>query len=323
MTLKLWQFLQHKLQQQMRCALLTVLDCKGSTPAKTGAQMVLSLDGETLGTIGGGAIEYALSKETKKLFISHSQKIVHRHIVTDKIGMLCGGQQDIAICILEHNDLALVERILTCLQQDDNGFLIIQANKLSFTDKGEPSYEYHNPNHWFYQQNITDTARVFIIGGGHVSLALSEVLKFLDFHITIIDTRPELELLKQNHFADIKRIIPHYQEISEYIPEGLQHYVIIMTHSHHSDGIALEQLLNKQFAYLGMMGSQRKIAVLFSQLQDKGFSESQLSKVHAPIGLAIACQNPKEIAMSIAAQLIQQKNLFSQPENGELGTFVL
>jgi len=310
-TLTLWQFLQHKLQQQLSCALLTVLNCKGSTPAKSGAQMVLSSDSESIGTIGGGTIEHQLTKETRKLFINHSQKIYHRQIITDKIGMLCGGQQEIAICILDENDLALVEQILTCLQQGNNGFLIIQANKLSFTDKGKPHYEYNNPNNWFYQQTLTDTARVFIIGGGHVSLALSEVLKFLDFHITIIDNRPELELLKQNRFADIKKIIPKYQKINAFVPEGLQHYVIIMTHSHQSDGIVLEQLLNKEFAYIGMMGSQRKIEVLFSELQAKGISKSQLSKVHAPIGLALACQNPKEIAISIAAQLLQQKNLSS------------
>jgi len=313
--LTLWQFLQHKLQQNISCALLTVLDCKGSTPANPGAQMVLSFDGESIGTIGGGTIEYIVSKETKKLFISRSQKIYHRQIVSDNIGMLCGGQQAIAICILDNNDLALIERILARLQQRDNGFLIIQANKLSFADSGKPGYEYYNPNNWFYQQNLTDTAQVFIIGGGHVSVALSEVLKFLDFHITIIDNRPELELLKQNNFAHIKQIIPHYQEINAFVPEGLQHYVIIMTHSHHCDGIVLEQLLNKEFAYLGMMGSQKKIAVLFSKLLAKGLSESQLSKIHAPIGLAISSQNPKEIAISIAAELIQQKNSSYQHGN--------
>ncbi|MCK5355489.1 MAG: XdhC family protein, partial [Methyloprofundus sp.] len=82
--------MQHKLQQQMRCALLTVLDCKGSTPAKTGAQMVLSFDAESIGTIGGGAIEYLVSQETSKLLVNHSQKIYHRQIITDEIGMLCG-----------------------------------------------------------------------------------------------------------------------------------------------------------------------------------------------------------------------------------------
>lgn len=85
-----------------------------------------------------------------------------------------------------------------------------------------------------------------------------------------------------------------------------------MTHSHQCDGIVLEQLVNKKFAYIGMMGSQRKIDILFSELQAKGMSDSQLRKVHAPIGLAIGCQNPKEIAISIAAELIQQKNLLSQ-----------
>lgn len=211
MTLTLWQFLQDKLQQRIPCALLTVLDCKGSTPAKAGAQMVLTVDTESMGSIGGGRIEHLVCKEATKLLSCHAQKIYHRQIITDKIGMLCGGQQDIAICILEPNDLAFVEKVLKSLQKESNEFLIIQADKLSLSDKGKSSYDYNNSNHWFYQQSLTNVDRVFIIGGGHVSLALSEVLKLLDFHITIIDNRPELELLKNNPFADIKK---NYSTIS-------------------------------------------------------------------------------------------------------------
>jgi len=306
-TSTLWQFLHTNLPYQP-CALSMIMDCQGSTPAKTGAIMAISQN-ESIGTIGGGAIEFQLTKEARKLLTTDTaQKIHHRRIITEKLGMLCGGQQDIAICLLDQHDLPFIDSILYAIQQQKTTYLKLTAQSLQLTQEAQSSaYHYQDAEHWQYQYKLNPTERAFIIGGGHVSLALSQVLKFLNFHITIIDNRPNLALLKNNPYADCKHIIPHYREINAFIPEGSAHYVMIMTHSHRTDGIVLEQLLDRQFAYLGLMGSQKKIEHLYANLAKKGITPKQYP-ISAPIGLDINCQNPEEIAISIAAQVIAQKN---------------
>jgi len=305
----LWIFLRSKLAQQTPTALLTVLTCHGSTPAKAGAQMAFSIDNDSFGTIGGGTVEHLLIKETLDLLKHSLQTVHHRRMDSNKIGMLCGGSQDIAIVLLNQQSLILVDQILACLQHEQSGVLTIQANEILFKQNEiEQTYHYQNQKNWYFQKRIGELSRVFMIGGGHVSLALSQVLKQLDFHTTVIDNRPDIKTLKDNTYANCKQLITNYQDIATYIPESSQHYVIIMTHSHHTDQQALEALINKKFAYLGMMGSKNKIETLFLRLRDKGISELQLSSVYAPVGLKIPCNNTQEIAISIAAQLIECKN---------------
>lgn len=305
----LWHFVRSKLIKQTPTALLTVLTCRGSTPAKAGAQMALSIDKDIFGTIGGGTIEHLLFKETLDLLKHSRQAIHHRRMDSNKIGMLCGGSQDIAIVIFNQQSLMMVDQVLACLRHKQNGTLTINANEILFKQHElKQRYHFQNQKNWCFQKYIDELARVFIIGGGHVSLALSQVLKQLDCHITVIDNRSDLKLLKNNPYTDSKQFITNYQDVGDYIPESSQHYVIIMTHSHHTDQQVLEVLINKKFAYLGMMGSKNKIDTLFSRLRDKGISEQLLKLVYAPIGMKIPCQTPQEIAISIAAQIIECKN---------------
>jgi len=77
-----------------------------------------------------------------------------------------------------------------------------------------------------------------------------------------------------------------------------------MTHGHAHDKQVLEQCLRREFAYLGMIGSASKVAQTFSRLKQQGFSDAELARVHAPIGLPIGSQTPFEIAVSIMAELI-------------------
>jgi len=307
-TLTLWQFLHSKLQQHIPCALLTVLDCQGSTPAKTGSSMIISADNECYGTIGGGTIEYKLTKEVRRTLNNSSPKVQHTRIISHEIGMLCGGQQDIATCLLTTVDLPFIEQIISQLRQNRSITLSLSPKGLAIDYPYEFPYNFQNNEQWLFQKILGTEPRIFIIGGGHVSLALSQVLKFLEFHITIFDTRPHLTLLDNNPYANVKITLKHYQELKTHITDSPQNYAIIMTHSHRTDEIALAQLYNKKLAYLGLMGSQRKIDILFSHLYQQGVKPEQLKHLHAPIGLHIGSQTPQEIAISIASELIIQKN---------------
>ena len=92
------------------------------------------------------------------------------------------------------------------------------------------------------------------------------------------------------------------------MPEGDNVYVVIMTFAHKDDRRVLKRLLNKKIKYLGMMGSEEKVASIFSKLKEKGISQKELDWVDSPIGLPISSQTPDEIAISIAAKIISVKN---------------
>ena len=99
-----------------------------------------------------------------------------------------------------------------------------------------------------------------------------------------------------------------YKKAIKYIPEGDDIYVVIMTFAHKDDRKVLKRLLNKKVKYLGMMGSEEKVASIYAKLEEKGFSAKDLKHVDAPIGVSINSQTPDEIAISIAAKIIKVKN---------------
>ncbi|MCK4896917.1 MAG: XdhC family protein, partial [Candidatus Heimdallarchaeota archaeon] len=160
---------------------------------------------------------------------------------------------------------------------------------------------------WSYQENIAKQDRLFIIGGGHVSLALSQVMKTLGFHITVYDDRENLLSMNNNIFAHKKQVLS-YDNIAENIPEGDNIYVTVMTFGHVSDENVLEKIISKKCRYIGMMASVKKAETVFSNLVKKGISKELLDNVHSPIGIKIQSNTPEEIAISIAAEIILTKN---------------
>jgi xanthine dehydrogenase accessory factor len=140
------------------------------------------------------------------------------------------------------------------------------------------------------------------VGGGHVSLALSQVVSNLEFEISVLDDRAELPTLATNHFAHYKHQID-YEMLS--IAPGPHRYVVVMTVGYRTDLVALRRLLGHDYRYLGVMGSAAKVAELRRVLAEEGFD---LSRLHGPIGVPISSRLPEEIAVSVAAELIGVRN---------------
>ena len=163
--------------------------------------------------------------------------------------------------------------------------------------------EFVGGQNWHYREIIGHYNRAYIIGAGHVGLALSKVLAMLDFDISVIDDREPPDSIEPNLYARQKWGIT-YANIAEHIPEGMDVFVFIMTHNHHGDELVLSKLAGKRLAYLGVLGSQHKVAELKNRLAQQ-LPFEQLQRLHAPMGLQIGSHTPVEIAISIAAELIQ------------------
>ncbi len=112
----------------------------------------------------------------------------------------------------------------------------------------------------------------------------------------------------KNEYVHEKHQVKDYALLSELIPEGDDHYVVLMTFGYRTDYLALWSLLNKNFKYTGLLGSKNKIDKMFADYKHEGIETSVLETIRAPVGLNIKSQTPEEIAISIAAEIIKVKN---------------
>ena len=153
---------------------------------------------------------------------------------------------------------------------------------------------------WFSPQ-----PRLIICGGGHVAREVAAIGAHLDFSTRIIDDRPEIMTADYSP-ATAEVVCDSYDNLERYLEAGACY--VVVTPNHKADYQCVSTILGTDFQYLGMIGSRGKVATTREKLQKDGFSEQQISRIFAPIGLAINAVTPAEIAISILAQIIQEKN---------------
>ncbi len=315
--LKLWKYISNKISSDKKIVLLIVANASNASPGRTGFKMAIADDGTSIGTIGGGIMEFDIFAEIKKSFLnkenfSFVRKLHHSNLANgDKSGLICGGVQTIVFKSLSKENIGIIKRIETNLGIEKSGLLLITEHSLSFvpqeTNSTDISLKYDKNNNWIFEENIGIPNTVYIIGGGHVGLAVSRVMSTLDFHVVIFDHRKNVQTMDENIFAN-KKVIISYNKISDHIIEGNKSYVVVVTPSHDGDKDALKSVLNMKLKYIGSMGSAKKIKSIFNQLKNEGFSDTHLDKINTPIGLEIEAESPEEIAISIAAEIINIKN---------------
>jgi len=155
-----------------------------------------------------------------------------------------------------------------------------------------------------YIEPIVPTPRVFIFGGGHISLFVSKMSTMVGFQVVVIDDRPQFA--NQERFPEAEEVIA--EEFPFVLPKlqvNRSTYLVIVTRGHAYDQEVLEWALSKEVKYIGMIGSRKKIQTVYNNLKEKGFTPDQLQRVHAPIGLDIGALTPEEIAVSILAEMIK------------------
>jgi xanthine dehydrogenase accessory factor len=301
-----------KLQDNQNVYLLTVVENIGSSPGRQGFKMFVSEDGFISGSIGGGIMEYQFVEKVKtdlkadKLEVLFKRQIHQGKGKKDSSGMICSGEQTVVFHPLNTNDIPVIENIINNLEKNKKGTLELNQKGLFFSEEIlETHFKFQNQEKWTFKEQIGYKEIFYIVGGGHVGLATSQIMNYLGFYVVIFDNRKDLNTLVQNEFAHEKHIVD-YQEINQYIEPN--NFVAIMTSKFVDDKQILSQIIKKQHRFLGVLGSKVKINTMFSSLLEDGFSKEQLNKVFAPIGYPIKSQTPEEIAISIAAQVVEVKN---------------
>ena len=153
---------------------------------------------------------------------------------------------------------------------------------------------------WF-----TPQPGLFICGGGHVAKEVAAIAARLDFSVTVMDDRDDLA--NRERFPTAERVIcDTYNNLPQYLDPNACY--VVVTPDHKADLQCVSAILPTEYRYLGMIGSRKKVAATFENLRKAGFNEKQIGTVFAPVGLEIGAVTPAEIAVSILAQVIQEKN---------------
>jgi xanthine dehydrogenase accessory factor len=153
-------------------------------------------------------------------------------------------------------------------------------------------------------QLFESPARLVIVGGGHVGLALAEMGEQLGFSVTVIDDREEFANAERFPMADEVRSGAIDEELDGITVDDSA-YVVLVSRGHQQDEIALRNVVGRGAAYAGMIGSKRRTATVLQHLAEEGFDRAALDAVSTPIGLDIGAETPEEIAVSILAEIVQ------------------
>jgi xanthine dehydrogenase accessory factor len=307
-----WTLAAAALRAGQPAALLCVVRSAGSSPGRQGFKMVVTT-AAVAGSIGGGIMEHKWVELARQRLREGDYapllrpQIHRREAPADRSGMMCAGEQEVLLWPLRAADLPVITAIEVASRELVGGFWeVSEARGLQWaSEMPDEFYSYRPGPAWRYREQLGFRDQLTIVGGGHVSLALSRLASLLEFEITVLDDRDDLPTFEANHFAHHRQRVNY--ETLVVLPSP-RHYVVVMTVGYRTDAVALRRLLGHYYAYLGVLGSVTKVAELRRVLAEEGFPATELAQLRGPIGVPINSRTPEEIAVSIAAELIAVRN---------------
>lgn len=158
----------------------------------------------------------------------------------------------------------------------------------------------------FYVEPVMPDFELLICGGGHISKAIAHVAQGLDFRVTIVDDRDLFA--NGQRFPNVDRTVSApYEDLSKHVALGPRTYAVVVTRGHTGDEVCVRQILRSPACFVAMVGSRAKWANIRKRLADDGFAKKELDRVHSPAGIDIGSVTPEEIAVSVVAQLVQER----------------
>ncbi len=156
-----------------------------------------------------------------------------------------------------------------------------------------------------------------VFGAGHVGQAVALIGALTGYDVIVIDDRKEFASRSRLPDPRIRLVVSDYASATEKIQLSSSSAVVIVTRGHQYDEVCLKNVINSNAAYIGMIGSRRRVVSVFKKLTGEGLCEEDVQRVHAPIGLRIGAVSPQEIAVSILAELIDHLNNSGRQRKGE------
>jgi len=329
-------------------AMATVVRTWRSAPRPAGASMLVTQDGEAVGSVSGGCVEGALYELGTEVLGSGQPQYETFGISDDDafaVGLTCGGILEvfveqvspqtwpelpgIAQAVAEEVPVAVatvvrgpahVGRHLVVRSDRVEGGLGTQrlddtvgADALGLLESGTTGFLHYGPDGErlgteleVFVASFAPAPRMYVFGAIDFSAALCRVGKMLGFHVTVVDAREVFATRKR--FPEADEVVvdwPHRWLASQ--PVDQRTVICVLTHDPKFDVPALQAAVRTPAAYIGAMGSRRTHQDRVTRLREAGVSDEELARIHSPIGLDLGARTPEETAVSIAAEIVQQR----------------
>lgn len=296
--------------------LATVVETWGSAPRPVGSQLVISGEGEMEGSVSGGCVEGAVVVEAMDAVESGAAKMLEFGVSDDEafaVGLACGGRirvwvEPVGKALPEALLAELVEaraarRPVAYVVNTGTGARRLEgreawperfrADRSGMEEDGETFVHVHNP-----------PLRMVVVGAVHIAQALVPMARMAGYDVSLVDPRPAFA--QETRFPGEAVIEDWPDEALDEIGLDARTAVVTLTHDPKLDDPAISRALRSEIFYLGCLGSSRTHAKRVARLSEAGFSDEEIAKIHAPVGLDIGARGPAEIAVSILAEVTQR-----------------
>jgi xanthine dehydrogenase accessory factor len=315
----------------------------GSAPRSAGSKMLI-LPERIVETIGGGGMEGDVIRQAREIVFKDQLPILKFYDLSPSDaangGFICGGNCEVLIAYIDAENPNSVEVFTEAQKAEQEGkkawfvYVVNQNEDAKYpfqlclsvksvgligefygSDKFRENLIY-NPIRIAIHGETQDGIRymvdplhsggtMYLFGGGHVSLEVAKLAKGLEFRVIVIDDRKEYA--NEECFQGCETVvIDDFERMPEFAIDS-NSYILIITRGHMHDKTVLSWALKQNPFYIGMIGSKSKRDTIYQKLEEEGYEKERIAKVHSPIGLSILAETPAEIAISIMAEIIQER----------------
>lgn len=314
--------------------LATVIDTWGSAPRKVGAKMAFTAGGAAIsGSVSGGCVEGAVISAGDEVLATGRPQLLHFGVADEsawEVGLACGGTIDVFVECL---DVAAYQRAREWIEERDSGAIVtvvrgqdaLLGQKVAVDATGQqsgrivpdldeaipslveaarmPTRHQLSADVELFIDAIRPSPTLIIVGGAHIAVTLAQLAKMMGYWTVVID--PRRAFGSEARFPDADRLISAFPDKAlAKSPPNRETAIVTLSHDPKIDDPALRAALNSDAFYIGALGSRRTNAKRRERLVALGFTDEELARIHAPVGLDIGADNPEEIALAIMGEII-------------------
>jgi xanthine dehydrogenase accessory factor len=311
-------------------AIATVVDTERSAPRQPGAALAVSEGGDVAGSVTGGCVEPAVYGEAREVLAGGDPRLKTYGIADEEafeVGLPCGGTVHIFV---DRLDPELVAPIAEAVREERPIALEIGitgedagAKRLVGPDDDGPAAQLlargetgivDTPEGQLFVSSFAPRPAMYVFGAVDHAAAVAEIGRFLGFRVTICDARAKFAT--RERFPDVDELVVEWPDkFLANAPVDERTAICVLTHDHKFDVPVLKVALETPAGYIGAMGARRTNEDRAERLRAEGVTEDELARIHAPIGLRIGSRTPQEVAVAVAAEIVQ---VMSSPKPKEV-----
>jgi len=306
----------------------SVIERIGSAPRDPGAALAVAASGEVVGSVTGGCVEPAVIREATEVLNGSPGRICRYGLTDDDgfdVGLSCGGTIAVAVYPLDpelvqplgaavKNDSPVAVTVRLAEQRFGEQRLVsgegaangdpIEAAARSLLEIGESGVVETADGELVFVESYAPRPDLYLFGASDHVAAVVTVGKFLGYRVTVCD--PRTAFMTRERFPDADALVIEWPDrFLDTAPVDVRTAICMLTHDLKFDVPALKRALASSAGYIGAIGSEKTRTERDARLRDEGVGEADLARLHAPIGIQIGARTPEEVAVTIAAQLIE------------------